>query len=217
MQPTFTAIEHVNATTSKATVRTQTVLIDRSVAKGGFDLGPAGGEYLLVSLGDHFTSHLLAAIRARETAITNVRVRLPNKRAPGSCPTTRARCAISAVTARRPRGMVRRHAVSWVAETCPRTPTAAPSTCLIEIERVPAGASNSPILSPLAAISSTIVRYGSSSGVTKFAKRWPEIIAGLSFKPFCRLIPPRVQCGHDANRIARLNRRSCRIRPDGDR
>ena len=38
MQPTFTAtIEHVNQTTSKATVRTHTILVDRSVAKGGFD------------------------------------------------------------------------------------------------------------------------------------------------------------------------------------
>ena len=75
MQPTFTAtIEHVNQTTSKATVRTHTVLVDRSLAKGGFDLGPAGGEYLLVSLGGCFTSHFLAAIRAREAAITNVRV-----------------------------------------------------------------------------------------------------------------------------------------------
>jgi putative redox protein len=73
MQPTFTAtIEHVNQTTSRATVRTHTVLVDRSVAKGGFDLGPAGGEYLLVSLGGCFSSHLLAAIRAREAAITNV-------------------------------------------------------------------------------------------------------------------------------------------------
>jgi putative redox protein len=75
MQPTFTAtIEHVTQTTSKATVRTHTVLVDRSVAKGGLDLGPAGGEYLLVSLGGCFTSHFLAAIRAREAAITNVRV-----------------------------------------------------------------------------------------------------------------------------------------------
>ncbi len=75
MQPTFTAtIEHVNQTTSKATVRTHTVLVDRSVAKGGFDLGPAGGEYLLVSLGGCFTSHFLAAIRAREAGIANVRL-----------------------------------------------------------------------------------------------------------------------------------------------
>jgi putative redox protein len=75
MKPTFTAtIEHVNQTTSRATVRTHTLLVDRSVAKGGFDLGPAGGEYLLVSLGGCFTSHLQAAIRAREASVTNVRV-----------------------------------------------------------------------------------------------------------------------------------------------
>ena len=75
MKPTFTAtIEHVNQTTSRATVRRHTLLVDRSEAKGGFDLGPAGGEYMLVSLGGCFTSHLLAAIRAREAAVTNVRV-----------------------------------------------------------------------------------------------------------------------------------------------
>src|ERR1700682_3184900 len=75
MTTTFNAtIEHVTHTTARATVRTHTFLVDRAVAKGGFDLGPAGGEYLLVSLGGCFTSHLLAAIRAREAAVTNVRV-----------------------------------------------------------------------------------------------------------------------------------------------
>src|ERR1700694_7500 len=75
MSTTFTAtIEDVNRTTSKATVRSHTVLVDRGVAKGGFDLGPAGGEYMLLSLGGCFTSHLLAASRAREAVMTNVRV-----------------------------------------------------------------------------------------------------------------------------------------------
>jgi putative redox protein len=75
MTTTFKAtIEHVTHTTSRATVRTHTFLVDRGVAKGGFDLGPAGGEYMPVSLGGCFTSHLLAAIRAREAAVTNVRV-----------------------------------------------------------------------------------------------------------------------------------------------
>jgi putative redox protein len=75
MSTTFKAtIEHVNHTTSRATVRTHTVVVDRGVAKGGFDLGPAGGEYMLVSLGGCFTTHLLAAIRAREAAVANVRV-----------------------------------------------------------------------------------------------------------------------------------------------
>jgi uncharacterized OsmC-like protein len=52
------------------------MLVDRGLAKGGFDLGPAGGEYQLVALGGCFTSHLLGAIRAREAAMTNVKVAL---------------------------------------------------------------------------------------------------------------------------------------------
>jgi putative redox protein len=75
MSTTFKAtIEHVNHTTSRATVRAHALLVDRGVPKGGFDLGPAGGEYMLVSLGGCFTSHLLAACRAREAVLTNVRV-----------------------------------------------------------------------------------------------------------------------------------------------
>ena len=60
--------------TSRATVRTHSLIVDRGVAKGGLDRGPAGGEYLLVALGGCFTSHLLAAIRAREARMTDVRV-----------------------------------------------------------------------------------------------------------------------------------------------
>jgi putative redox protein len=67
-------IEHVDQITSKATVRTHTAIVDRGVAKGGLDRGPAGGEYLAVALGGCFTSHLLAAIRAREADMKNVRV-----------------------------------------------------------------------------------------------------------------------------------------------
>jgi len=75
MSTTFKAtIEHVTHTTSRAIVRSHTVLVDRGVPKGGFDLGPAGGEYQLVALGGCFTSHLLGAIRAREAAMTNVKI-----------------------------------------------------------------------------------------------------------------------------------------------
>ena len=75
MSSTFKAtIEHVTHTTSRAIVRSHTVLVDRGVPKGGFDLGPAGGEYQLVALGGCFTSHLFAAIRAREAAMTGVKV-----------------------------------------------------------------------------------------------------------------------------------------------
>jgi putative redox protein len=75
MATTFRAtVEHVTHTTSKVTVRSHTMLVDRGVAKGGYDLGPAGGEYMLTALGGCFTSHLLAAIRAREADVSSVRV-----------------------------------------------------------------------------------------------------------------------------------------------
>jgi putative redox protein len=75
MSTTLTAtVEHVRDTTSKVTVRSHTVLVDRPAAKGGLDAGPIGGEYLLVSLGGCFTSHLLAAIRARQAAMSDIRV-----------------------------------------------------------------------------------------------------------------------------------------------
>ena len=67
-------LQQVENITSMATARTHTVLVDRGVAKGGFDRGPAGGEYLVIGLGGCFTSHLLAAIRAREANMANVRV-----------------------------------------------------------------------------------------------------------------------------------------------
>jgi len=72
---TFTAtIEQVVGSTSRATVRTHTCLVDRGRAKGGNDLGPAGGEYMLVSLGGCFTSHLIAALAARDAEVSGVRV-----------------------------------------------------------------------------------------------------------------------------------------------
>ncbi len=75
MSTTFRAtLDHVNATTSRVTIRTHSLLVDRGVAKGGLDLGPAGGEYMLVALSGCFTSHLLAAIRAREAPMTSVKV-----------------------------------------------------------------------------------------------------------------------------------------------
>lgn len=67
-------LDQNGVSTTKATVRSHTVFVDRPTAKGGADRGPAGGEYLLVGLGGCFSSHLLAAIRAREAAISNVRV-----------------------------------------------------------------------------------------------------------------------------------------------
>ena len=69
-------LEQVGATTSKAIVRSHVVFVDRPLERGGADQGPVGGEYQLVALGGCFTSHLLAAIRAREADIRDVKVRV---------------------------------------------------------------------------------------------------------------------------------------------
>lgn len=75
MSTTVTAnLEHVTQTTSRATVRSHTLLVDRGTAKGGWDLGPAGGEYLVVALGGCFTSHLAAVNQARQSPMTTIRV-----------------------------------------------------------------------------------------------------------------------------------------------
>ena len=67
-------LAQVGPSTSKATVRSHTLFVDRPLERGGADKGPVGGEYLLVGLAGCFTSHLLAAIRAREAQITDVNV-----------------------------------------------------------------------------------------------------------------------------------------------
>jgi putative redox protein len=67
-------VAQLGPSTATAQARSHTVLVDRPAAKGGEDRGPLGGEYLLVGLGGCFLSNLLAAIRAREAAISNVTV-----------------------------------------------------------------------------------------------------------------------------------------------
>ena len=67
-------VEQVGPSTATARARTHTVLVDRPAGKGGEDRGPLGGEYLLVGLGGCFLSNLLAAIRARDAAVSNVTI-----------------------------------------------------------------------------------------------------------------------------------------------
>ena len=69
-------IEQVGPTTSKATARSHTVFVDRPAARGGADKGPLGGEFFLIGLGGCFTSHMLAAIRARDAAVSEMSVQL---------------------------------------------------------------------------------------------------------------------------------------------
>lgn len=73
-QALFVEVEQIGPATSAAAARSHRMYVDRPAAKGGEDRGPLGGEYLLVALGGCFMSNLLAAIRAREAEISNVRV-----------------------------------------------------------------------------------------------------------------------------------------------
>lgn len=68
-------LRQVGPATSEAVVREKhSILVDCPVEKGGEDRGAMGGELLLVALGGCFLSNLLAAIRAREAPIQEVRV-----------------------------------------------------------------------------------------------------------------------------------------------
>ena len=67
-------LRQISASTSEATMGRHQVLIDRPTSKGGADAGPMGGELFLAALGGCFMSNLLAAIRAREAEISDVRV-----------------------------------------------------------------------------------------------------------------------------------------------
>jgi len=68
------AVHQVGPSSGRGTVRTHSVLIDRPTDKGGADRGPMGGELLLLALGGCFMSNLLAAIRSRESTVSDVRV-----------------------------------------------------------------------------------------------------------------------------------------------
>jgi putative redox protein len=57
-------------------MRTHSALIDRPQEKGGSDKGPMGGELFLASIGGCFMSNLLAAIRARQADISEVRTQV---------------------------------------------------------------------------------------------------------------------------------------------
>jgi putative redox protein len=66
-------LQQVSTSASEAALRTHRVLIDRPYDKGGTDSGPMGGELFLASIGGCFMSTLLAAIRARNADVSDVR------------------------------------------------------------------------------------------------------------------------------------------------
>ena len=73
MADVIVRLRQVSPTTTEGAIRGHTIVVDRPEAKGGTDQGPMGGEYFLASMGGCFMSTLLAAIRARNAAVSNVR------------------------------------------------------------------------------------------------------------------------------------------------
>ena len=65
-------LRQVGASTGEGFVRDHSLLVDRPKSKGGADRGPMGGELILLGLGGCFLSNLLAAIREREAAVSDV-------------------------------------------------------------------------------------------------------------------------------------------------
>jgi putative redox protein len=67
-------LRQVSTSSAEATLRGHHVSIDRPVDKGGTDAGPMGGELFLAAIGGCFMSNLLAAVRAREAMVSDVRM-----------------------------------------------------------------------------------------------------------------------------------------------
>lgn len=68
-------VRQVGPSTGEGSVRGHTVLVDRPESKDGADRGPMGGELILLGLAGCFLSNILAAIRARDAAVSNVEIR----------------------------------------------------------------------------------------------------------------------------------------------
>ena len=66
-------LRQVSASASDATIGRHQVPIDRPADKGGSDAGPMGGQLFLASIGGCFMSNLLAAIKARNADVSDVR------------------------------------------------------------------------------------------------------------------------------------------------
>ncbi len=67
-------VRQVSASTSEASARNHTSLVDRPEAKGGSNRGPMGGELMLMGIGGCFMSNLLGAVAARKLDITDLSV-----------------------------------------------------------------------------------------------------------------------------------------------
>jgi len=69
-----TTVRQISASASEGSARQHRCTIDRPAAKGGSDLGPMGGELLLIGIGGCFMSNLLAAVGSAGLAIDDLSV-----------------------------------------------------------------------------------------------------------------------------------------------
>ena len=75
--PTVTVnVDQLDHSASQGTARNHTLVMDRPEAKGGQNLGPMGGEALLMGLGGCFLSNLFAAAIGRDIEISNAKVEI---------------------------------------------------------------------------------------------------------------------------------------------
>ncbi|KPJ76576.1 MAG: osmotically inducible protein OsmC [Deltaproteobacteria bacterium SG8_13] len=65
-------VNQAGPSASEGFVRDHSITMDRPEAKGGANNGPMGGEVLLMGLGGCFMSNLLAAVAAREAAVSDI-------------------------------------------------------------------------------------------------------------------------------------------------
>lgn len=69
-------VDQLDHTASQGHARDHSLIMDRPEAKGGQNKGPMGGEALLLGLGGCFMSNLLAAAKAREIKISDVKTEI---------------------------------------------------------------------------------------------------------------------------------------------
>lgn len=67
-------VNQAGPSASEGLTRTHRIRMDRPETKGGENRGPMGGEVLLMALGGCFMSNLLAAVAARDVAVTDIQL-----------------------------------------------------------------------------------------------------------------------------------------------
>lgn len=67
-------VRQISESASEGSARDHTVCCDRPEAKGGRNQGPMGGEMFLMAFGGCFMSNLLAAVKARNAEVSDLKL-----------------------------------------------------------------------------------------------------------------------------------------------